>query len=227
MPTLRRRVTFCLSLFGAGFSGMFPLTSKGATIVNGDFEDGLAAWEIRGSVAASTGIAVVTDENATASLLFQAVLEEADIVTVEFDFRNALSDTVPAGRLADTFFASLYFTDNLAALDIPAGTYDRAVPLFDLDANGSFNVNGSIGASTKGADWSLFRGSFVNTHAFVVPAFELRELNLINDDSAVALDNVFLIPEGGALSFALIGGGFLGLGRHRANEPTRGVEASS
>jgi hypothetical protein len=75
--------------------------------------------------------------------------------------------------------------------------FDQAISLFDLDATGSANVTGSIGPSSKGANWSLFSLTFDNTHGFVVPAFDLRDLNLVNDDSAVALDNVTLVevPE--------------------------------
>ena len=123
---------------------------------------------------------------------------------LRFDFRNALSNNVPVGRVADTFFATLYFTNNAATFDIQGGAFDRAVPLFDLDSAGPFNVNGTIGPSSKGTGWSLFATTFQNTHGFIVPAFELRDFNLINNDSAVAIDNVVMVPEPG--SWVLIGG---------------------
>jgi hypothetical protein len=196
MPFTFRRVTLCFGLVGAIFLTLLPLAVDGAAIVtNGAFEDGLDGWEIRGAIAGSSGIAVVTDENASVSLLFQPVEATPGIFEVQFDFRNALSNNVPTGTLADTFFATLYFTDDVATLDIDGGVFDRAIRLFDLDSGGPFNVNGTIGPSSKGTDWSLFTLFFQNTNAFIVPAFELRDFNFINDDSAVAVDNVLLVPE--------------------------------
>lgn len=223
MPFPSRRVTVCFGLVGAIFSALLllPMAVDGAAIVtNGAFADGLDGWEIRGAIAGSSGIAVVTDENANVSLLFQPVEATPGIFEVRFDFRNALSSDVPTGRLADTFFATLYFTNDVTTLDIQAGVFDRAIPLFDLDSRGPFNVNGTIGASSKGAGWSLFTRSFENTHAFIVPAFELRDFNFINDDSAVAVDNVVMVPEPG--SWLLTSGTLAGLaGMHRMRRVER------
>ncbi|HEX5176928.1 MAG TPA: hypothetical protein VFV83_07865, partial [Chthoniobacteraceae bacterium] len=89
---------------------------------------------------------------------------------------------------------------------------------------GAFDVHGTISASSKGPDWSRFTATFDNLHSFVVPAFELRDLNLINNDSAVALDNVvmFAVPEPRGPGLAAWGAGMLvGFSRLRARE---GVE---
>jgi len=190
----------------------------GALVMNGTFDESLDPWEIRGAVAGSTGIAVMTDGNATRSLLFQPVPATIERFAIAFDFRNALSTTVPLGRVADSFFATLYFTDNPQTFDIDTGAYDRALPLFDMDSDGAFNVHGTISGSSKGVDWSRFMGTFENLHSFVVPAFELRDFNLINDDSAVALDNItiFAIPEPQVPSLAAFGAGMtIGLTRRR------------
>jgi hypothetical protein len=206
-----------------------PMVGNAAAIVaNGGFDEGLGGWEIRGAVAGSTGIADITDENATVSMLFQPVVATPEKFAVAFDFRNALSPTVPVGRLADTFFATLYFTNTPATFDISTGNYDRAVPLFDLDANGAFNVQGTFSPSSKGADWMRFTAIFDNVHADIVPAFELRDLNLINDDSAVAIDIVILfpIPEPARGTLAAMGAGVL-IGRRRRAGAWRCMEGGA
>jgi hypothetical protein len=215
-PVRPRRVVLrrLLVRFAVAFALVFSVQRSAraaAMVTNGTFDQGVEGWEIRGAVAGSTGIAVMTDNNVTRSLFFQPVPATTEKFAIAFDFRNALSSTVPIGRLADTFFATLYFTNNLQTFDIDTGNYDRAVPLFDMDANGAFDVQGTIGPSSKGVDWSRFTAVFDNLHSHVVPAFELRDLNLINDDSAVALDNVvlFVVPEPACPTLAAFGSGML------------------
>jgi len=217
LAPLPRRIAQTVLLLATSIVLESPMYG-GALVMNGTFDESLDPWEIRGTVAGSTGIAVMTDDNATRSLLFQSVPATIEQFAIAFDFRNALSDTVPLGRVADSFFATLYFTDNPQTFDIDTGAYDRALPLFDLDSDGAFNVHGTISESSKGADWSRFTGTFENLHSFVVPAFELRDFNLISDDSAVALDNItiFAIPEPQVPSLAAFGAGMtIGLTRRR------------
>ena len=171
--------------------------ARADALVNGGFDSGLSGWQTQGGVFPSTDVAVLADDSFTSGLLWQPVASLDGRFTLTFDFNNALSASVPQGTLADSFFATVYFTDNLATFDIAAGVFDQAISLFDLDTSGPANVTGSIGPSSKGANWSFFTLTFDNTHGFIVPAFDLRDLNLVNNDSAVGLDNVTLseVPE--------------------------------
>ncbi len=168
------------------------IRADAAVVDNGTFDSGLDSWSTSGSAVPSSGIAVLTDSGATRSLLYQPVAAASGAFTLSFDFRGALSATVPDGAVADTFFASIYFADSLAALDVPGGVFADSLALFDLDSTGAFNVNGTLGASSKGADWVKFTLTFNSTHGFLVPVFDLRELNTTDNDSAVAIDNVVL-----------------------------------
>lgn len=208
MPLPSRHVTLCFGLTGAILFLLSQLPAEAQQLMNGSFDEGLNGWEIRGAVIGSSGLAILTDQNVSKSLLDQPVGATSRVYEVQFDFRNALSNNVPTGTLADTFFATLYFTDNLATFDIDGGVFDHAIQLFDLDSTGPFNVNGTIGPSSKGTGWSLFTLFFQNTNSFIAPAFELRDFNFLNNDSAVAIDNVLLVPEPGAwllTSAALVG----------------------
>jgi len=222
-----RRVQLCVHLAAAIFvAQVVPgANAQQQLVTNGTFEADLSGWQIRGAIAGSNGISVITDENATVSRLYQPVAApKSGAFEIRFDFRNALSSSAPPGTFPDTFFATLYFTNNPATFDIGTGMFERAISLFDLDANGPFNVNGTLGVSSKGAGWSLFTRSFDNVHGFIVPAFELRDLNFVNNDSAVAIDNVVMIPE--AQSWLLGGGGLAALaGRHRMRRLERKTRA--
>jgi hypothetical protein len=197
----RARLAQCLRFLAVCFLWLAAVSvsrnARADALVNGGFDSGLSGWQTQGGVFPSMGVAVLADDSFTSGLLWQPVASLDGRFTLTFDFNNALSASVPQGALADSFFATLYFTDNLATFDIAGGMFDQAISLFDLDATGLANVTGSIGPSSKGANWSLFTLTFDNTHGFIVPAFDLRDLNLVNDDSAVALDNVKLteIPE--------------------------------
>ncbi|HZJ16488.1 MAG TPA: immunoglobulin domain-containing protein, partial [Chthoniobacteraceae bacterium] len=197
----RARLAQCLRFLAVCFLWLAAVSvsrnARADALVNGGFDSGLSGWQTQGGVFPSMGVAVLADDSFTSGLLWQPVASLDGRFTLTFDYNNALSASVPQGALADSFFATLYFTDNLATFDIAGGMFDQAISLFDLDATGLANVTGSIGPSSKGANWSLFTLTFDNTHGFIVPAFDLRDLNLVNDDSAVALDNVKLteIPE--------------------------------
>jgi hypothetical protein len=178
--------------------GAWLLIAVGAScsaqlILNGEFDNDLSSWSATGSVVGSGGVAVLTESGVTQSLLYQPLVTAGGgAFTLSFDFRNALSSTVPPGALLDTFFATLYFGSSPAAIDIPGGSFTQSLGLFDLDATGAFNVIGTIGASTKGVDWLHFKLTFTTSFAVIVPAFDLRELNATDNDSAVAIDNVAL-----------------------------------
>ncbi|HEX5176449.1 MAG TPA: hypothetical protein VFV83_05435, partial [Chthoniobacteraceae bacterium] len=99
-----------LAILMAAWIAFQSAAQAAAIVINGGFDGGIDGWEISGAVVGSSGIAVITDTDAARSLFFQPVPATIEQFAIAFDFRNALSETVPAGRLADSFFATLYFT---------------------------------------------------------------------------------------------------------------------
>jgi len=186
-----------------------------AVPTNGDFANGLTGWSTLGDVTTNTQEAVIGDHNATDSLLYQALALAPGQYSVEFDFLNGLSSASPTFGFLDTFFASLYFVNDVSQLDILGGGFDAFTPLFDLDANGVANLTGSVGASGKGGNWQHYSLTFQNSFNYVVPAFELLEQNFVNADSTVRIDNVSIqlsaVPEPETLF--LVGSGLFFIGR--------------
>ncbi|HEX8312003.1 MAG TPA: hypothetical protein VF614_11835, partial [Chthoniobacteraceae bacterium] len=147
------------SLFAAGSAVLLvwcamPLAALGETVENGTFAAQLEDWSVQGGVFGDSAVAVLTDQDSRA-LLHQRVPIEFGEFVLSFDFRNALSTDVPSGTFRDTFFATLYFTDETGAPDIANSPPPDALPLFDLDAGGAYNVHPAarIGSSTKGLGW--------------------------------------------------------------------------
>jgi hypothetical protein len=191
----------------------FLLTSQlaAAGVVNGEFSNNLANWDSL-NVTVSSGEAILSDGSGLNSRLFQGVGLAAGQYTVEFDFLNQLSAEVPPGSFLDTFFASLYFIDDINLFDLDALAFDDALPLFDLDAGGPFLYQGSVGSSSLGNDWSHYTAVFNNTFNYAIPTFELFNLNSIDDDSRVLIDNVVInavppnsVPEPATLGLLIAG----------------------
>jgi hypothetical protein len=164
-------------------------------LLNGEFSDDLVGWTATGNVFVQSGEAVIGELGVTRSRLYQGVALPAGEGSVEFDLLPDLSDTVQGGALFDTFFASLYFVDDLSTFDLELGIYDAQVPLMDLDAFGPFNVAGSLEPSVLGGDWIHFQAEFLSSYTHVVLAFELVDQNGLEADSRVRVDNLALIPE--------------------------------
>lgn len=177
--------------------------------------NGLTGWSTLGDVTTANEEAVVGDNGAVDSLLNQAIALAPGQYSLQFDFLNGLSFVPPNLGLLDTFFASLYFINDVIQLDILGGGFDATTQLFDLDANGVFNLTGSVSASGKGGNWQHYSLTFQNSFNYVVPAFELFEQNFINADSSVRIDNVTVtatvVPEPGTM--LLVGSGLLLIGR--------------
>lgn len=210
----------------------FSCVAMAVPLQNGDFSNEFAGWRTEGDVAAVNGEAALGDNAAFYSLLQQGVALAIGDYTFAFDFKNQLSGTVPNDppfAFLDTFFATLYFTDDLNGFHLAPGGFDAAAPLFSLDANGVFDSFGGIGPSGKGSDWSRFSLNFHNSHAYVVPVFELLDMNFLDSDSRVLLDNVGItktpeptvIPEPSTV--VLTGCGILTLLIARARRRSRGL----
>jgi len=184
---------FYTAMLSIIFSLVFVISVNAMPLQNGDFSDELAGWLTEGDAVAVNDVAVLGDNSAFYSLLQQGLALADGDYTMSFDFKNQLSGTVPNDHpfaFLDTFFATLYFTDDLNGFNLAPGGFDTALPLFSLDANGVFDNSGAIGPSGKGADWSRFSLTFHNSHAYVVPVFELLDFNFLDNDSRVLLDNV-------------------------------------
>lgn len=187
-----------------------------ATVVNGDFSSGLAGWVTYGDV---TGIneAVLGDNGGDYSHLYQGIPLAAGGWRLEFDVLNLLSPDLPPGPFAfpDSLFASLFFINDIALFDLTGAVFDHVIPLFDMDFGGPFGVTGSFGASPLGGGWQRYSLDFVNSYGYVVPAFELFNLNTVTSDSTVHIDNVTLTPRTSVIpepsTFALCGVGLVSM----------------
>jgi hypothetical protein len=166
---------------------------------NGDFSDGLNSWTFAGDVAAISGEAVLADNLASHSYLFQGVPMPPASFIIQFDFFNNLSASFnPGTTFPDAFFATVYYINNLGQFDPLNNGFDASTALFDMDANGVYNVHPDavIGASPLGVGWQRVTALLPNAYNFVIPMFELFSLNLVAGDSSVRLDNVLVaIPE--------------------------------
>lgn len=186
---------------------------------NGEFTSSLVGWTASGTVFNTGDVAALTDVgNATAVSIFQSAGLPEGVVALmlTFDYRDGLSRTVAGGFLRDTFFATLYGGSQPFGSSLAGGVYERALGLFDLDANGLFNVfpGASFGPSPKGAGWTRYTltqatGPGFTGPGFATVAFEFYNLNGIAADSVVAVDNVSLlavVPEPGLAALLLSSG---------------------
>lgn len=179
-----------------------------------DFSAGLGAWTATGAVATVNEEVRLADDEATA-FLYQGIATPPGSTSIEFDFNNNLSPDFNQGTFLDSFFASLFFVDDLNQFDLLGSVFDDSLALLDLDAQGAFNVNGDITPSDKGPDWLHFSATFVNNYAYVIPVFEVNDLNLVAGDSEVLIDNVVIaVPEARGVALLLVGMS-LALGRRR------------
>ncbi|MBC8413113.1 MAG: PEP-CTERM sorting domain-containing protein [Nitrospira sp.] len=186
-----------------------------AFILNGDFSSGLTGWTIINNVTETSGEAILNDSNGITAL-YQGAALAAGNYTIEFDFLNQMSSSslVHPFTFFDTFFASLYYINDINTFNLTTLTFDGEAALFDMDHTGNFNVNGTITASSKGGSWEHFSTSFVNNFNYAIPTFELFEINFANGDSSLNIDNVEIaanvapIPEPSTL--LLTAGGIIG-----------------
>jgi hypothetical protein len=183
------------------------LEISGNALINGTFELGLTSWNTSGSVQVASEEAVVSDTSNPGAYMYQSVGLTAGVYTISFDFSSGLSSNFSQGNFPDTFFASLYFIQDINQFDLPGGVFDDTAGLMDMDWAGVFNNLGVIGPSLKGPEWSHFSRSFNLTYNYAVVAFEVAGLNGDSGDSSVQIDNVaiVLVPEPSTLAFVMAG----------------------
>lgn len=202
-----------------------PIHSHAANLlINGDFTGSLSSWTVSNTVFNTGDAAIFSDSVASPVSMFQSV-EGPTGFSLSFDYFNGLSSTVLGGFVPDTFFATLFLGTTPFGSTLAGGTYAEAIPLFDLDSSGAFNLaSGTIlGASPKGTGWTRYTLHRETAPAFTSPvvmtlAFEFFNLNGINSDSVAGVDNVLLtsiVPEPGRTSFILFGLSVLFLRRRR------------
>ena len=160
-----------------------------------DFSSGLDGWSFVGDVNDVSEAALLGDENAAHSILYQIVAWGPGGFVLEFDIWDLLSSATAEGAFPDTFFASVYYVDDPATFDLQAGSFDSAIALFNLDATGITLLAGTLSASDRGPDWQHYSATLSTTHPYIIPVFEVLDYNLTPGDSNVLLDNVRIVPE--------------------------------
>jgi hypothetical protein len=195
---------------------LLPRLEAASVLSNGEFTGSLAGWSVTGTVFNTADAAVLTDVAASPVAVFQTggLPTGTYELQLAFDFRNGLSPTVAGGFLRDTFFATLYYGRQPFGSSLAGGVFEQVLGLFDVDANGAFNVapGASFGPSPKGLGWTRYTLTHLTNPAFAEPgfatvAFEFYNLNGIGADSVMAVDNVALVavvPEPGAAALLLV-----------------------
>lgn len=179
------------------FTFLVLLCSNAAAdpIVNGDFSSGFSGWSGSGIVN-NSGFALLEDNDGYA-LLYQGAALAPGNYTLDFDFTTILSELIPQGTFADSFYASLYFVDDISTFDLAALSFDDVVPLIDL--SGPLIDWGGGTVTTVGNGWLHYSIGFSNSYQYAIPVFELFDLNFILGDSRIEIDNVAIggtaVPE--------------------------------
>ncbi len=189
---------------------LFPMQSEGC------FCSPFDGWHRDGDVYASGCDKALGDHGADRSYLYNFYPTGRGQFRLSFDFRNNLSDLpyVPGSddfAFLDTFYATIFFVNSCSRFDLDNCSCQLAIPLFDLDHNGPFNVHGNIGPSQRGADWLHFDMVFTNYFYLAVPTFELFNLNAIDGDSEVMIGDVSISPVPIPGTIFLFGTGVLSL----------------
>lgn len=201
-----------------------------AIVVGSDFETDLTGWTQEGDVAFGDGSVRIGDGAGGYASFWRAFeLLPARPHTLCFDLAPLMQYTDEFGTFPDTFFASLYFVNDLADFDLATGQNIPSRALLDADFEGVRLGDGSVvpgdGSVVPFERWCI---DFVTRFRYVIPVFELIDGDF-TENSSVRLDNVFLttadepvIPEPAHL--VALGLGLTALLRRRAR--LRGARAA-
>jgi hypothetical protein len=172
-----------------------------AAVVNGAFDNGLDGWMRAGAVFDTGQQGVITDQTTARALLWQAVMLPPAAYVIQFDvLHTGLARVGDPGTLPDTFFATLYFTPNPGVFDpVNVAGFTAAMAIADLDFTGvtALGPGAATGPSPKGLSYLRVTMPFEVVSGFVVPLFEVNNLNFVTADSVAAVDNVSIsaVPE--------------------------------
>ncbi len=191
------------------------MAGAASLLVNPDFDLDLSGWTTTGDAQHSTDFAVLTDA-ASSSTIHQSSTDGPGQFSLAIDFAGALSSE---GALLDTAFFSVYLGDNPFVSPTSPGSFDEAITLFDLDANGINNLDPavSIFPHPSRPGWSRASIEFVSASSNITPYVQLLDQNAIQGNSSVGLDRfelAFVVPEP-TVGLLLLAAGGLCLTRRR------------
>lgn len=175
--------------------GEMPAFSA-VTITNGDFSlTNLSGtgWITQGSVFAPAGVASLGDDTTTRTFLYQVVPVSGGTYSLSFDVNPSLSPNIAPGNFLDSFFSSVYFTDTPGAFDLIGNTgFSGVQQVADLDASGIVSLGSGVTFAPAPGEPGFTRYTVIlsTPASYLVPVFELFDLNGITADSLVRLDNV-------------------------------------
>lgn len=173
-------------------------------IANGYFSSGLESWSSTGGIAIVLQGGLLYDASPVANHLFQEIPMMSTLCRLEFDFRNLLEAETGGGASPDTFFATLYYQTNAApfASGNPGLT---SLALFDMDYSGVYNLDGTVGPSSKGPEWLHYSRDVETEDRVTIPFFEVFDFDGVSGNGSVLINNVTLVPMAASVITVAVG----------------------
>lgn len=189
----------------AGTVLMARLAGANLLTQNGGFDSGAAGWHLSGGAeVVATGdpdddpFARVPDGGVV--FLYQKVTAPAPSFSVSFDFFTGLMNPAfpSPGGFPDTAFGTVYYGASEAGLAPEQFQSDGAFELLSYDATNGLRgtpSSATVSASSTRPGWRRFEGTFagVSGQPFLALTFQNLDGNGVRGDSALLVDNVFLL----------------------------------